>query len=198
MLAVTRSPLRALDPVKLLVAAARMELGYIVILVASFVVWVLATRAAYNGAILLLMLTSYGYLLLGYITGSVIYARRDVLGVRTRRAPEDLAAEALAALKIARQQALDHAYGFASRGNVSGALAHVAEYSRTDPDPLDAEIWLFQEMTLWADPRAALELGRDLTDRLATAGREREARKVAAMRDFVATRAERAGRGHHA
>lgn len=189
MLAVTKSLVRALDPAKLLESAVRMEIGYIAILVASFVVWVLATRAAASGAIVLLLLTSYGYLLLGFIIGAVVYARRAALGVRTRRAPEDMAAAELEALTHERQRALDHAYGLAGRDNVSGALAYIAEYARSDSDPLGAEIWLFQEMTLWKDPRAALELGRELPDRLAAAGREREARKVIAMRDFLAARA---------
>jgi hypothetical protein len=188
ILAVTRDPLRAIDPIKLLIAAARMEIGYIMILVASFAVWLLAGRAALGGNLLLLLLTSYAYLLLGLVIGAVVYTRRRVLGVRTKRAPEDLAATELATMIRERKAALSHAYGFAARGNVTGALAHISVYASSEPDPLAAEVWMFQEMTLWEDPYAALMLGRELPERLTAAGRRHEASKVAAMRDYIAER----------
>lgn len=188
ILAVTKSPLRAIDPVRLLVAAARMEIGFIIILIVSFAVWLLANRAAVTGTIALFLLTTYSYLLLGYVIGSVVYARRSALGVRTTRAPEDVVAAAQRELVRERRKALNHAYGFAARGNINGALAHIAAYVRSEPDPLAAEVWLFQEMTQWEDPQAALQMGRLLPDRLAAAGRERQAAKVAAVRDFIAER----------
>ena len=120
-----------------------------------------------------------------------MYSRRSVLGVRTRRAPEDKRRAAHTSLIRARKEVLDHAYAFASRGNISGAVAHIEAYARTEADPLAAEIWLFQEMTIWADPHAALVLGRELPDRLTAAGREAEATKVATMRDFLAERVMR-------
>ena len=192
MLAVTKSPLRAIDPVRLVVSAARMEMGYIVMLVASFAFLVLATRAASSGGLTMLLITSYGFLVLGFVIGSVVYGRRAALGVRTRRAPEDRMLAEQAARLRERRVALNHAYVFAGRGNVSGALAHIASYALTEPDSLAAEMWLFQEMTSWEDPFAAIAFGRELPDRLTAGGREREAKKVAAMRELLVKRLKQA------
>ena len=62
--------------------------------------------------------------------------------------------------------ALNHAYGFASRGNVDGALQHIHQWIRSDPYPGDAWPWFFGAMLKWEDTYPALRLAQDYLDLL--------------------------------
>lgn len=83
-----------------------------------------------------------------------------------------------ARLDAERQSALNHAYGFVSRGNRAAGLAHIEAYlAAASPDGAEG-IWFFNAMTRWEHPDAALAFGRDLIGRLLRAGMVPDARKV--------------------
>lgn len=74
-------------------------------------------------------------------------------------------------LATARTAALNHAYGFASRGNVDGALRHISQWiAKEEPYPGDAWPWFFTAMLKWEDPYPALRLAQDYLDLLLAAG----------------------------
>lgn len=59
-------------------------------------------------------------------------------------------------VRKARQQALNHAYGFISRGNREGGLLHLLEWLETDPDPVSGSNWCFEQMLCWEDSAPAM------------------------------------------
>ena len=68
----------------------------------------------------------------------------------------------------ARESILTHAYGFASRGNISGALKLIEGAVQDDRAPDRAPEWYFNEMLKWEDPFAALKLAQGIVhDKLA-------------------------------
>ena len=84
-----------------------------------------------------------------------------------------------ARLEKARTAALNHAYGFASRGNVDGALRHISQWiAKEEPYPGDAWPWFFTAMLNWEDPHAALRLAQDYLDLLLEAGETGAAAKL--------------------
>jgi hypothetical protein len=140
----------------------------------------------------LVFVAAYAWFAAAYVIGYCLYAKRQALGVATQRAPEDLAA-AEAALKLhARKEALGHAYAFAGRGNVQGALNHLRTYVQTEGEPIEAELWLFREMAKWEEPQPAITLGMSLAARLDDAGHTHEAAKVRSMNEELAKRVDTA------
>jgi hypothetical protein len=178
LLAVTANPFRALHPGYLIGTVSRMGLHY---------VWLLAVLAAVAAAIsfayrtpglVAFFVASYASFLFAHLLGSVIYARRAVLGVHAPRSPEAKMAREHERLLAERGRVLDHAYGIAAHGNVSGGLKYLESYVLSEPDPLSARVCMFNEMTRWEDPHAALAFGEKLVGLLETAERGGEAAKV--------------------
>jgi hypothetical protein len=121
---------------------------------------------------------SYASFWLAYAVGIVVYTKRVVLGVHAPRSPEVKHARDLERLRHARQRALDHAYGIASRGNLESALKYIDEYVESESDPLAARQWMYFEMTRWAGARPALVFGERLARDLEAAGQPEAAAKV--------------------
>ncbi len=111
-------------------------------------------------------------------------------------------------LEKGRVAALNHAYGFASRNNVDGALRHITQWIREeDPYPGDAWPWFFGAMLKWENSYPALKLAQDYLDLLLRSGDHRAAAKLmlrckhvnaefrphAASRDAAVAAAEAAG-----
>jgi hypothetical protein len=178
LLAVTRSPLRAISPAAVLGTAARLGVAYVLLLAAAAGVAALTIAAFRAPGFVLLLVALYADLALGYLVGVAVYERRLALGVYAPRAPEALAAAAEQRLVGERRRALDHAYGLAARGSTAGALEHVRSYASTEADPLAAAVWLFHAMAHWENPAPAVELGRGLAPQLDAAGRAEDAAKL--------------------
>jgi hypothetical protein len=149
--------------------------------------WLLAVLAAVVAAIsfgyrshgfVAFFVASYASFVFAHLIGSIVYARRAVLGVHTPRSPEAKMARELERLLAERGRVLDHAYGIAAHGNVSGGLKYLESYVLSESDPLSARVWMFNEMTRWEDPSAALAFGEKLVTQLETGGRSGEAAKV--------------------
>ena len=65
-----------------------------------------------------------------------------------------------------RTMILNHAYGFASRGNVAGALKHLYSELDKDPDSATGWPWYFDKMLQWDDAGAALVFAQQYLKRL--------------------------------
>ena len=178
VLAVTRRPAKAANPVFLIRTIARLQAGYFAIMLASVAWWVLARVAWARESLLLLLCATLGLMLLAFLIGSVVYGARARLGLRPSRSPEALLERASSELQRTRENVLGTAWSFASRGNIDGAVAHVIEGARDEADALAADVWRFHRMTRWQYPAAALRYGPQLCTRLLEAGRERDATKV--------------------
>ena len=72
----------------------------------------------------------------------------------------------LAGLQSDRIKVVNHAYGFASRGNRDGGLEHIYDWLVEDPDPDAAWPWFFEQMIRWDDTYPALLLAKQYVGRL--------------------------------
>lgn len=188
LLAVTRSLALALDPKSLIGAAWGIGLPYLFVLGALALMLAITDIAISRQSIVAMFLSTYGFLLLAYLLGSLLYAKRRVLGIHAPRAPEVMAAAEKAELIRQRQSVIAHAYAFAGRGNNSGALAHIEEYARSEANALDARIWMFHEIAKWEDSAAALAYGERLTGQLEEAGMPDECKKVKTVCEYLQSR----------
>ena len=65
-----------------------------------------------------------------------------------------------------RTMVLNHAYGFASRGNVAGALSHLYRELDRDPDAATGWPWYLDRMLQWENADAALRFAQQYLKRL--------------------------------
>ncbi len=72
----------------------------------------------------------------------------------------------VAGLRNNRIKVVNHAYGFASRGNRDGGLEHIYNWLVKDPDPDDAWPWFLEQMLRWEDTYPALLLAQQYLGRL--------------------------------
>lgn len=72
----------------------------------------------------------------------------------------------LAGLQSNRIKVVNHAYGFASRGNRDGGLEHIYGWLVKDPDPDAAWPWFLEQMLRWDDTYPALLLAQQYLGRL--------------------------------
>jgi len=72
----------------------------------------------------------------------------------------------VAGLRNNRVKVVNHAYGFASRGNRDGGLEHIYNWLVKDPDPDDAWPWFLEQMLRWEDTYPALLLAQQYLGRL--------------------------------
>ena len=87
--------------------------------------------------------------------------------------PDDTASDpekTLAAEVADRTRALNHAYGFLSRGNRDGGLEHIYASLRDDPDPDAAWRWYLEQMLRWEDTYPGLLLAQQYLGRLLEQG----------------------------
>jgi hypothetical protein len=82
------------------------------------------------------------------------------------------------ALAKRRTAVLNHAYGFASRGNRAGGLQHIDQWIAEDPDPDAARAWFFERMLAWEDTDSALLYARRWLSELLAAGEDVRAVKL--------------------
>ena len=178
LLAVTREPLRSLQPLHVLRAMLRMGVLYLGLALGCIAVVALAVLAYRRLGFIEFFLATYALFWLAYSIGAAVYSKRLALGVHAPRSPEAKLARELERLQRARSRALDHAYGIASRGNIESALAYINQYVASESEPLAARQWMYFEMTRWASARPALVFGERLAGDLEAAGQADAAAKV--------------------
>lgn len=167
LLSITRQPLKAMSPVHLSAAMAKLGLDYLVLLALAAGSLYCAIRLISGIGFLNWLAGILCTLLLFNAIGHVVYGRRLELGLNPISAPELSLARADAELEKQRMKALTHVYGLISRGNPTQGFSELRKYlDGEDPDPLEARVWFFAQMADWEDSSAALGFGRDLIRRL--------------------------------
>ena len=81
-------------------------------------------------------------------------------------------------LEQARTAALNHAYGFVSRGNREGGFRHLFGEITRDPDPAAAWDWYFHRMLAWEQKDHALFFARHYIQDALRHGEDKRALKA--------------------
>ena len=158
VLTMTRAPVESVKPWILydFVAATRSSYAYPLIAGAAVVAPPWLAYAALPAFVLVFLEL---YLLTAFfaVIGGVVRSADLLDGVEIEPPTEPDEETVATGLLRRRTAVLNHAYGFASRGNREGALQHIALWiGREDPDPRAARAWFFDGMLTWEDPNAAL------------------------------------------
>ena len=166
VLVITHSPLQSLNPTAIDSFIRRCGDSY----------WYAPTTAVFIVLVpeLLFFLPSWLQLILEVYLVAAFFA---VVGAITREAkllddvdiPDPLEPDpekVLEAQQGDRVRVLNHAYGFASRGNRDGGLQHIYNWLLEDPDPDSAWPWFFEQMLGWEDTYPGLLLAQQYLGRL--------------------------------
>lgn len=156
VLVITHSPLQSLNPVALarFIRGCGIDYAY-----APLTAVLLIGLAALIGPLLpgfTVVAALFLSASLFAVTGAVMRAGRLVDEVDIPDAIEPDADVVISRLQRERTGVLNHAYGFASRGNRQGGLAHISDWLLRDPDPDDAWPWFLEQMLRWEDTMPAL------------------------------------------
>jgi hypothetical protein len=180
ILAITHSPLESLRPGALAGIIARCGAGY----------WIApAYLVAAAAAFTWLAGTSVPRFVLQFAQFYVVFAFQTLLGgiLRPHRFHEEVDipapvgpddAEQAADLDRQRTRVLNHAYGFASRDNRGGGLAHVYAWLERDPDPARGWRWFFEQMLKWENKDPVLVFAQQYLSQLLHSELEIEAVKL--------------------
>jgi hypothetical protein len=190
LLAVTREPLAALNPIRILAAAIGFGHGYLYCLLGGAAILGLLELAQARGGLWYFPLV-YGLFLQAFLIGRIVYARRTRLGVHAPRSPEARAERARAETVAIRNGILSHAYGFAAHGNKAGALRHIERYIETDENSLEARLWIFNEIARWEDSDVALRFAEHLVEYCDARGFTKEAAGVRARCEYLIAHGDR-------
>lgn len=158
VLVVTRSPLESLNPAVLLNMVRSCGWSYLFAPVVITLVGVVVTQ------LLLPLLPHflhglfevYLFFLLFSLTGAVVPEKTIAMNMRIPDALELSEESARQKLTANRRDTATHAYGFVSRGNRAGGLAHIQSHLECEEDRDEASNWFFNEMLKWENTDAAL------------------------------------------
>ncbi|MGH8195358.1 MAG: hypothetical protein ACREQ8_13315 [Woeseiaceae bacterium] len=180
ILAVTHSPLESLNPAALWRLVKACGPDYTAILVVLGLTVMLTSLAARANLpdVIVVVLSFYELFLLFTLTGGVLHANgvRFLIGIPD---PVEVDDDVVASSRTKRrQQVLTHAYGFFSRNNRAGGLAHIQSAAQEEADPDDAYLWYFRQMLEWESQESALLLGQAYLGRLLEREQELEALKL--------------------
>jgi len=174
VLSITRAPLQALNPIALGRFIKSTGVDYVLLLVSLLSASLILYLLHQSGASPFLLRLGYVYqaFLLYSMTGAIAAGHELPSDVYI---PPPLAASSVqtrAELVGERQAILTHAYGFASRGNRAGGLAHIQSQIDKEHDPDEAGRWFFNEMLKWENSDAALFFAQGFLHRLLQQGQE--------------------------
>ncbi|MDJ0907695.1 MAG: hypothetical protein QNI99_00770 [Woeseiaceae bacterium] len=156
LLVLTHSPLQSINPVAIVRLIGKLGGSYLyAVATGAAIVFVIESLGSWPAWVVVLISL---YLLVAFFT---------VIGALTRAAdlyeevgiPDAVEVEPVkqvANLEKERTGVLNHAYGFASRGNRAGALGHIDSWLARDPDPDAAWSWFFDQMLRWEQKDHAL------------------------------------------
>jgi phosphate starvation-inducible membrane PsiE len=180
VLAISRSPLMSLNPASVGAVIQRCGNQY----------WIAPTYVLVAGVLASLLHRVIPYTMVrGFITFYLLFGLFALIGgiIRSENlmqeadipGPVEPGAEVEShALIKARTTALDHAYGFISRGNRAGGFKHIEQWLRQDPDPRSGWEWMFQQMLRWENNDPALTFGQSYLHQLLHNGERVAAVKV--------------------
>ena len=180
ILALTRSPFESLDPraiVRMIRACGPSYALVPAVLVLAGLLVVLLGLADLP-AIILTAASYYAMFLTFTLTGALLHAR-DIqfsLTIPDPLEPEEAALQQRQV--VARQGVLTHAYGFISRDNRAGGMAHVRNALGEESYSDDAWRWYLTEMLKWESKEAAMMLAQEYLTQLLHEQRDVEAVKL--------------------
>jgi hypothetical protein len=180
VLSVTRAPLQGLNPFALAQFIKSTATDYLLLIVTLDAVALILYLLLLSGVSSfwlgfgLVYLAFLLYSMTGAVTGSHRLTEKihiaAPLGASTVQSQRELIG--------ARQGVLNHAYGFVSRGNRAGGLAHIQTRIDSEADQDEANHWFFNEMLKWEDPGAALFFAQSYLHLLLSQQREPAALKL--------------------
>lgn len=180
VLAITRSPFASLNPATMWRMIQACGWDYLLILLIIPLTALLAAFSELAGVPSILTLTAafYSSFLLFTFTGAVLNAN-DVQFLAEIPQPLETSADATTRQQTRdRARVLTHAYGFVSRGNQAGGLAHVQSMIQEEADRDDAYRWYFDQMLTWEYRDAALAFAQLYLSWLLAGNRDVEALKL--------------------
>jgi hypothetical protein len=180
VLAVTKSPLQALNPGAIARLIAACGWHYLQAPVAVALAYLIASTLAAVGApdLLVLMARFYCLFLLFTFTGGLLNATGVEFSLSVENAGRADLPPPIDDRTRSRSRVLNHAYGFFSRDNRAGAMAHIRAAIQDDVDLDGAYRWYFDEMLKWESKDAALMLAQSYLTRLLDEQRDVEAVKL--------------------
>ena len=156
VLAITHSPLQSLNPVALYRLLNQCKQDFWMATAFLLVAGWLSVQTESLPAMLANFVQLYLLFAFFSLVGTLIESRGLIEDVDIPEALGPTVAETDEALEKARQQELNHAYGFISRDNRAGGFRHLRARIDSDPDPAGAWAWFFNRMLAWEDPIHAL------------------------------------------
>lgn len=164
VLAITQSAAQALNPATVWRMIRAVGWRYSVVPAVVALLLSVASILARAGApdLALMAFVLYGVFLAFTLTGAVLHASGVKIYLSVEGAAGAVTAEEDTDPRTrARRQVLSHAYGFFSRDNRAGAMAHVRSVLRDETDVDTAYNWYFNEMLKWESKDAALMLAQE-------------------------------------
>lgn len=180
ILALTRSPFESLDPRAIVRMIRACGPAYALVPATIVLVGMLITLLGFTGlpAVIQTAATYYSVFLTFTLTGALLHVR-DLPFSLTIPDPLQPAEETVRQRRVAeRQGVLTHAYGFISRDNRAGGMAHLRQALGEESYSDDAWRWYFTEMLKWESKDAALMLGQEYLAQLLHEQRDVEAVKL--------------------
>ncbi len=168
VLAVTHSPLESLNPraVGGLIrrAGGRYFVAVAYAIVAAIVVWWLGALPLpeYVQELIVIYLIFAFFTLVGEVVRPLQLDRE--VDIHEPLEPDD--DQIKGELLEERTSALNHAYGFISRGNRAGGLRHIFTWLDEDPEPDAAWAWFLGQMLQWEVQEPALVFAQQYLSRL--------------------------------
>ncbi|MEM8682776.1 MAG: hypothetical protein AAGF72_05050 [Pseudomonadota bacterium] len=160
VLSITHSPLQSLNPVAVVGLMVRCRSTYwiapLVVLAFMFLLPMLDVFPSIVGEFLAIFMLLVAFGLIGAtlrphdIVDDVGVEPVLVAGEEVRKAISDKE----------RTATLGHAYGFASRNNLVGAIDHLLSAIDSDREPQEAWRWYFEHMLKWENAYPALKFGQ--------------------------------------
>jgi len=180
VLAVTRSPVESLNPLALMRVVHNCGRDYLLVPLAMIAISFLISYLAYLDApnLLIKAAAMYASFLMFTLTGKVLHANAVAIPIDMPPQREPDAEQLDAELTRDRTKALNHAYGFVSRGNRAGGLQHLYRWIENEIDIDAAYRWFFVQMLKWESTDAALFLAQTYLTRLLLEQRDVEALKL--------------------
>ena len=180
ILAVTHSPAQSLNPVALTRMIRACGGTYFVVPMVLVAVSVAFTLLVSTGTPSFFgdLGTSYQVILMFSLTGAVLRIKDIAVQVDIPPTQERSINDVANDLEKERQRVATHAYGFVSRGNRDGGLAHIRQWIKEEADIGDACQWFFSAMMTWESKDAALFFAQDYFAHLLSQQHDQEALKL--------------------
>lgn len=180
VLAITRSPGQAMSARAIVRMIAACEWHYLLVpaaLVPGYLV--MSLLSSVNAPTLPVLAAGfYCLFLLFTFTGGLLHARDVRFALTFDGDPGTEMPVEVDDLTRSRQRVLNHAYGFFSRGNRGGAMAHIHTALKDESDVDGAYRWYFEELLKWEPPDGALLLAQINLTRLLDEKRDVEVVKL--------------------